>query len=210
MANVDDSTQDEEDLTTLDLLLTLEDDYNKCYKALLSTMDDCKKNNGEVTTADTNFNARMLVHSAFAYIEGAMSYLKFECLFAGEDDGGESPNPIEAAYIMDIEYRLADNGTIKERAARIPLKTNVSFAFSTYERLHHIPSIFDSSSEWFSAFGNAIKVRDRITHPKNPLDLEIMPEEVITTIKAVDGMVRTLREELTYAHPELKAKLEEN
>lgn len=210
MAKNNDFTQDEENLTTLDLLLTLEDDYNKCYKALLSVMDDSKKHNGEVTTADTNFNARMLIHSAFAYMEGAMSYLKFECLFAGEDDRGESLNPIEAAYIMDIEYRLADNGTIKERAARIPLKANVSFAFSTYERLHHIPSIFDSSSEWFSAFGNAIKVRDRITHPKNPLDLEIMPQEVITTIKAVDGMVRTLREELTYAHPELKAKLEES
>lgn len=211
MTSSDESSCDEAneaaDRTTYYLLSTLGNDYDKCYSALISTMDNCELEKGEVTSDDTNFNSRMLIHSAFAYIEGAASYLKYECLFA-EDDGRTRPSPVEVAYIMDVEYRLTDNGTIKERPAKIPLKTNVSFAFTTYERLFGNPGLFDSSMEWFSALGNAIKVRDRITHPKNPCDLDIMPNEVIDTVKAVSGMMDTLSRELIHAHPELKATYE--
>ena len=65
-------------------------------------------------------------------------------------------------------------------------------AFALTEKAYRIPAQFDPSVEWWSCLGTAIKIRDRLMHPRMPDDLDISPEELIKTIKAKNGFEKLL------------------
>lgn len=83
---------------------------------------------------------------------------------------------------MGHEYHLGPKGEIVEQPARIELKTNIKFAFRLFERLHNLQSEFSTDDSWWSSLCLSIKVRDRITHPKDPIDIDILPSEVTTLV----------------------------
>ena len=107
--------------------------------------------------------------------------------------------PEERYFATDTEYELNEKGEVVERAARISLSRNIRFALSLNEKAHNQPSPFDPSVEWWSCLREAIKVRDRLTHPKMPADLDVSPEELIKTIKAKNGFEKEL---LRYVEPD--------
>jgi len=72
---------------------------------------------------------------------------------------------------------LTDSGDVEIRRAKISLETNLRFGFKLMAKSDSIVSELDlSGSEWQS-FRRAIRVRDRITHPKSFADLIISNED---------------------------------
>lgn len=193
----DESSDDER--CTSELITTLSEDFRKCQQLIIHDIEQAQKCGRKPTAEDTAFNARSLVRAGFAYIEGTVSCLKYECLFA-EENGGACPNPVEIAFIMGKEYYLDQDGAVKERPSKINLKTNIRFAFTLFEGLYGLSPIFKPDSPWWNSLCNSIKVRDRLTHPKKPDDLDVSPSEVIDMIKAVEGFEALLLEELAEAH----------
>ncbi|MFY9327502.1 MAG: hypothetical protein WAO76_05705, partial [Georgfuchsia sp.] len=55
------------------------------------------------------------------------------------------------------------------------------------------PSKFDPSSEWWGCLKKTIKVRDRLMHPRMPLDIDISDEEVVDALKATEGFFNALQ-----------------
>ena len=50
----------------------------------------------------------------------------------------------------------------------------------------------DVSLTWWEKLKEAIKVRDRLMHPRFPSDLDVSPQEVIATITAKAGFDEAL------------------
>jgi hypothetical protein len=120
---------------------------------------------------------RMHVRSISATIEAFIYVWKQTALRAHPDPKCPAISEAERAFAQEQEYRLADSGDIEIRRTKISLEANLRFAFKLLAKACSVPFELDlSGSEWPS-FRRAIKIRDRITHPKSVSDLNISDED---------------------------------
>ena len=182
---------EEEDRTTGELLLALDGDYRRCYSMVVQRLDEGERLPDGTISADYELDARQLIRAAFAYIEGATFVLKIEASFNAEENGIELL-PQQSHFIFEADFDLSDKGEILEKAAKIPLSKNVRFAFNVFAEANQIGFAFDPSVEWWSSFRESVRVRDRLTHPRMPSDLDVSPREVIAMIKAKTGFDEVL------------------
>ena len=82
---------------------------------------------------------------------------------------------------------MQDDGEVGQRPARIRLTENIRFAFALKVRAARLAEPFNANVEWWSCLKTAIKVRDRLMHPKWPEDIHITDEEFEATVKAYNG-----------------------
>ena len=94
---------------------------------------------------------------------------------------------MERYFATDVEFEINEKGQVVERSARISLARNVRFAIMLHERVWITSSKFDPSVGWWSSFREAVRIRDRLTHPKKPGDLDVSPDELLTVITAKGG-----------------------
>ena len=174
------------DRSTQEVMKTLGEDYDRCHKALIDCIDAGKRDKKGNVTADYEFYARQLIRAAFAYIEAVTFSVKahsaWQCM-----ERNLSIEPEERYFATDVEFEINDKGEVVERSARISLSRNVRFALMLHERVWITPIKFDPSVGWWSNFKQAVRIRDRLTHPKMPGDLDVSPDELITVLKAKRG-----------------------
>jgi hypothetical protein len=175
-----------EERTTKELIEILGDDYNRCHKGIIDIID--KDANAIV---ESKFEVRQLVRSAFAYIEAVTFSVK--CKAAERCMDKNIPITISERYFAaEVRYDLTDKGEIIERPAQIRLTQNIRFAFNLLARANQIEPLFDPSSKWWSCLRKAIKVRDRLMHPRMPGDLDISTDELLAVMDAKDGFEKLL------------------
>jgi hypothetical protein len=120
---------------------------------------------------------RMYVRSVFATIEAWIYVMKQMALAAHPDPECPTISESERAFAQEQEYRLTDSGDVEIRRAKISLEVNLRFAFKLFAKSGYVSSELDvSGSEW-QTFRRAIKIRDRITHPKSVSDLNISDDD---------------------------------
>ena len=93
----------------------------------------------------------------------------------------------ERYFATDTEYELSDRGKIVESVAKISLARNIRFALALNRKAHKVSEPFDPSIEWWSCLKEAIKIRDRLTHPKMPGNLDVSGDEIVKALKAKKG-----------------------
>lgn len=177
--------------TTRELIETLGDDYDRCYRELLKSFDEGEIDSDGNLDADYEFHARQLIRAAFAYIEGVTFSVKAtaaaKCM-----DTGLPISPQERYLAVEVDYDLNDKGEVVERPAQIKLTRNIRFAFALTERANKLRPLFDPSVDWWSSLRESMRVRDRLMHPRMPGDLDVTPNELLTVIKAKNGFVKLL------------------
>ena len=182
-----------EERTTEELIVTLGDDVNRCHQALIQAIDAGSVDGDGSVTADHSFFARQLVRAVFAYIEGITFSVKASaahyCL-----ENGIDISPQERFFAVDIDHSLDERGEVVEQRAMLRLAANMRFAFMLTEKAYGIERLFDPSLEWWSCLKKSIKVRDRLTHPKMPEDVDISGDEVVAVLKARQGFDALLME----------------
>ena len=162
------------------------EDYDRCHKALIDCIDAGEKDKHGNVTADYEFFARQLIRAAFAYVEAVTFSVKahsaWQCM-----ERNFPIEPVERYFATDVEFEINEKGQVVERSARISLARNVRFAIMLHERVWITSSKFDPSVGWWSSFREAVRIRDRLTHPKKPGDLDVSPDELLTVITAKGG-----------------------
>ncbi len=101
-------------------------------------------------------------------------------------------SPQEQYVAIDTEYELNDRGEVVETVAKISLARNIRFALALNRKSHNIGEPFDASVKWWSCLKDAIKIRDRLTHPKWPSDLDVSPDEILKVVEAMRGFEEEL------------------
>ena len=172
--------------STGELILTLGEDFQRCYASVIKDIDEGEKQKDGSTLADHEFNARQLVRAGFAYIEGVSFSLKIAAIDDAIENGIELTQA-EIDFAFEVSHQLNDKGSIVEVSAHINLTKNIKFAFNLYCKAHRLNKSFDAGLTWWSDLKKAIKIRDRLMHPRSPADLDIEESEVITVISAVRG-----------------------
>jgi hypothetical protein len=172
--------------STQEVMETLGEDYDRCHMALIDCINAGKKDKKGSVTADYEFFARQLIRAAFAYIEAVTFSVKahsaWQCM-----ERNLPIEPEERYFATDVEFEISEKGEVVGRSARISLIRNVRFAILLHERVWITPNRFDPSIGWWSNFKKAVRIRDRLTHPKLPGDLDVSPDELITVMEAKRG-----------------------
>jgi hypothetical protein len=175
-----------EERSTAELILILGEDIDRCHRRLIQAIDaGTVEPNGDVS-ADYEFHARQLIRAIFAFIEAVTFSIKVRaaayCLAKKRDisDG-------ERYFSVDLEHGLTDKGQVVDRPAHIRLADNIRFAFALQEKALGCAAVFDPAAKWWSCLKSSIKVRDRLTHPKLPGDIDIDGDEIIAALEAYNG-----------------------
>jgi len=181
----------DEERTTQEVIELLGQDCERCHTELLASIDAGEIDANGNVDADYEFHARQLVRAFFAYIEALTFSVKassaWRCLKEEIDI-----TPQERYFAADMEYEINDRGGVVETTAKISLARNIRFALALNRKAHKVSEPFDPSVEWWSCMKEAIRIRDRLTHPKWPTDLDISGEEIMKVLKARHGLEEEL------------------
>ncbi len=146
--------------------------------ALLTPLgSDVEAVNAEMRSSNNSSWRRHYVRAVFAFVEASLHILKASCL-AGWREGRISLDGPEIVMLLEHSYDLAPEGSIKARRARLPLKANLRFVYDVAAKAHGITKTFPASESEFEKFQHAIRIRDRLMHPKEASDLAVTDVEI--------------------------------
>jgi hypothetical protein len=172
--------------STTEVIHSLGYDCKRSHESLLAAIDRKQATPNADTHADYEFHARQLVRAFFAYFEAVTFSVKAwsanHCL-----DHNIQITPQERYFAVDTEYELNDRGEVVEAVAKISLSRNIRYALALNRRANRVTGPFDPNVPWWSHLRKAIRLRDRLTHPKMPGDLDVSGEDLIDVMKAREG-----------------------
>jgi hypothetical protein len=147
---------------------SLGEDRNVCVKSLIAD-------------SESQFWRRSLIRADFAYLEAICFQLKRLCLTETIIKNAEISidfSTAELSLLKEETYNIDDNGRAQSSKSKIRTADNLLFAIKMVAKLTSTDVDIDKSSKEWSDFKAAIKIRDRITHPKTALDIEISDNEI--------------------------------
>jgi hypothetical protein len=154
-----------------------------------------------VRDADSPTHRRDLVRSVFAAIEGLHWQLKQDVYqHAGRIPGGMTVH--EQAAMLEEAYAVDDSGKIRAIPRFLPLTSKIRLVVSIVQRYRTNYKV-DYSHRGWSNLRAAIKVRNRLVHPKKLADLNVRMTELRQTLSAfywfLALVIEVLRETLQYS-----------
>jgi hypothetical protein len=177
-----DNLDETDDRSTAYVIETLGADFDKVYQRLNQKFDTPDEH-GDYPYDESD--ARELVRTLFAFLEGTSFAIRI----------WSAAQLIQENRITDFERAVLDESTIDlqdgevlPKQMKISLEENMKFTFKLADRARHkTTSTLDTSQKWWSDLKKAIKVRDRLMHPKFPRDLDISPDELTLTFAVESG-----------------------
>jgi len=189
--------QPAEERTLNDLIAVLEEDVDRCYDNLRDATD-AHKSDPELSIG-IDFESRQLIRAVFAYLEGLTFAIKIRAVQHSVQKR-DLVSQAEADFALEVDHQITDKGEIVERPALINLSRNIRFAFRLYEKVFDHKPKFDANARWWDYLQRSIKVRDRLTHPRNPEDLDVVASEVIEALEVRRGFRELLDEYIADEH----------
>lgn len=132
------------------------------------------------TQPSAQFARRTYVRTAFAYVE-AWSALTRLTLLDAADGGLVSLPPQHLHVLRGTRYDLTESGEVRVSTDRLPSgQRTVRFLLLLAARAYGLPAQASFSGLGWARFSTAWAVRNRLTHPKQPLDLEVTDSDLET------------------------------
>lgn len=164
---------------------------NLVHDPLLGPLwDDWEKCAALINQSDTPFARRAYLRAGFALVEGILNWIrsKMQNFVVAR---GLQTGTIDVARIVllfDGALRADTQGKIQIEPVRVPFKNNCAFLLRTAADCAQLdPSIFFSDNGW-EQMQKALQARHRITHPKDPKDLDIIDEELAAIGAAIEWL----------------------
>ena len=163
----------------MEIFKTLGDVTRRIQKLL---EDACEAEN-YLKNNNSQFAKRAYIRSTFAYMEGTIWLFK-QLIVQTVFQSKAVTNPLrllsiaELGLLSDVSYDLKDNGESYEQQKFLPISKNLRFTVSIMNRFTRGSIDLQTDSKTWDHFNKTIKVRNRITHPKNAGEIDITDEEI--------------------------------
>lgn len=125
-----------------------------------------------------HFLRRTYIRALFAFVEGTVWVLKNACINARPENPEKELTPGEYALLKEITFELGKNGKYTEKTKHLNLQSNLKFCVNMFNQLFDSDIDLQIGTQRWENFKKAIKIRNRITHPKRRHDLLIKDEDV--------------------------------
>jgi hypothetical protein len=156
---------------------------------------DVNQNKDALKKNDSQLARRKYLRSLTAFYEGVISGLRetTASLLIDDFEAKGKWRIYELYPLMDDAVRLLENGELKPALNRFSFQSLVAYVLKTYAKLVDLESDVLSDNHWES-FCKTIKIRNRITHPKNDVDIDITDDELKSIDAGLDWWNKTLHE----------------
>ncbi len=158
--------------------------FRQLQDAILLFSEDAVLAEKNIDTSDTPYNRRAMVRALFAMIEGTIFILKQMALATAAHQ-----NILNTGELLLLEEKIPEitsKGECRMQTKYINLKDNLTFVSHVIKRLHGFTLQLGKDATHWEQFEKTIKVRNRITHPKDPNDLWVSDED-LKNIRAVSS-----------------------
>lgn len=132
------------------------------------------------------FSRRTHVRTAFSLVEGVIQLLKSSALLFDDLKSESVFSAAEIILLKEEQAHLNSNGEVEVQKIKIPLRNNFKFATKSYAKACSIEFHLDLSTQGWEMFIKAIKIRDRITHPRSIDDLQVSLNDIEIVEKGME------------------------
>lgn len=167
------------------------DELKQLYKVLF---DDVVAAGIASEGSPSEFATRTFVRSFFAYVEGVLYGLRR--VAATSLEGTDILTEKHADKLKEQKRIVQDNGDVQLVEKFYPLADSLRFVLRCYGASYGLRYESSSGIEWESMLA-AIKIRDRLMHPKSVASLAVTPEEITSIYQARTWWSESVRELLT-------------
>jgi len=101
------------------------------------------------------------------------------------DSNPEEFSQAELVLLAEKTYDISDKGEAEERPYLGQIGKNLKFAFRCFAKAFDLKFKPDYGGDGWQAFRQAVKIRNRITHPKTPASMAIKDDELAAMYKAL-------------------------
>jgi hypothetical protein len=124
------------------------------------------------------------VRSVFAFIEGILHRMKRTAAHLG--DTLRTLLIAEMIMLDGMSFDIDDKGEVVARPVFIKFLNNIKFSFRVYSKSIGSSFALNLEGNGWRKLRDAVKVRNRLMHPKMITDLDVTDVEVEATKKAFD------------------------
>jgi hypothetical protein len=146
---------------------------------------------------------RLHIRMFISFVESILFTLKSQAI---ETHPGKF-SQAELALLGDKTYELSDKGDAVERPYFGQFEKNLKFTFRCYAKAFELDHSPDYSGAGWQAFQQAVRMRNRITHPKFAANMSISDDDQKTIDKARNWFVETYQALLSGAIKERESVL---
>jgi len=137
--------------------------------------DDVGLAETEMDRNDTPYHRRNFVRALFAMIEGSIYVIKQTVLVAGFSE--KKLSLAEIALLKEETFELDNKGNIRSQIKFLRVADNLRFTARSAARVFNCELDLGVGTQNWANFRELIKIRNRVTHPKNSDDYEISRDE---------------------------------
>jgi len=131
------------------------------------------------TPEDQYFWRRVVTRAVFSAIEGSCELMRRQAFVAELNKLKQNfVHPLKLAALSGKTCYVTDEGEIRAQDLRIPFLANVLLSLKSYAEAQGVSYRTKKGDQW-SRIQNGVRVRHRITHPKNLAGLAISKEEMV-------------------------------
>ena len=143
------------------------------YNELLNDYELSKKLDADLYSE--GFIKRTVIRSYFAMVEGTIFQLKDIAKQANAHN--KVLNQSEEMLLNEVTVTIKENGKIEEKKLKTSLIPYILFTINCLNKVFGLNySIVKNAN--YHCFCNAIKIRDRITHPKSRTSINLSDKEI--------------------------------
>src|SRR5690242_5187582 len=150
-------------------MATTEDQFKHLIENLTDDVTGCAELLN--SNASSQVVRRAFVRAVLAAIEGHIYWMKQEALNAHNRRVQFSSE--EIALLREEAYNLSNNGTVSVKKAKLRLIDNLKFAFKMMAKAGLSAHSLNLSTKGWNQFLHAVKIRDRLMHPKQSSDFNV-------------------------------------
>lgn len=140
----------------------------------------------------SQFAHRTLIRTYFAFVEGVAYQLRQVTRASLEDTVLLTQG--EVSLLREERFQLNAKGEPEAKENFQSVLPNMLFSLRCYVKNHGAVFVPDTSHHGWQSMKKAVEIRNRITHPKSALGLEITDEDANHFINAAEWWKRTLLE----------------
>lgn len=197
-------TQDDKLMNADNILAEFPKDLQEIREMMRVLGQDCKEHYEATQINNNQTHRRAYVRSVFAFIEGVLHRTKVGTIHIGILLG--SISSYELVVLEGARLEVDDKGSVTSKPLYPAFLNNVQFTFRTFSK--SIGSSFNLSinGQGWKNLRKAVKVRDRLMHPKEATDLQVSDAEIEATKKAFEWFLISQNLSGHYAQKAIQTK----
>jgi len=149
---------------------------------------DADASDAEMKRTDSGLARRNYIRAIFAWIE-AISYLMRRHVYNELHKQPLTPDSLpKLLAASETCYHVDGKGDVVETSLKTRTSNNLLFSLKAFAEIVGLPLTIDKGGRNWQAYSEALRIRDRITHPKRLEDIELTDRE-IEVVREAKGMV---------------------